>query len=142
MEVKLTGTDKLTENIDKLMNGINNDLKKIITDGAVNIEADAKINCPVDTGRLRSSITHNIRLDLVGGWTGRVGTNVEYAPYVEFGTPRMIAAHGVHDPASPVSSWAALSARGGSGQYMPFLRSSLRKNKKHIDQLIKEALEK
>lgn len=45
-------------------------------------EGYAKQLCPVDTGRLRNSITH---------WqedenTEVIGTNVEYAPYVELGT--------------------------------------------------------
>jgi HK97 gp10 family phage protein len=37
----------------------------------------------VDTGNLRNSITHETDSD-----TAYVGTNVEYAPYVEFGTRR------------------------------------------------------
>lgn len=48
--------------------------------------------CPVDTGRLRASITHEIEptgLHI----TGRVGTNVEYAPFVELGTS--------HGPSQP-----------------------------------------
>ena len=43
---------------------------------------------PVRTGRLRSSITPSSRL-LDGrcpSGEGQVGTNVEYAPYVEYGT--------------------------------------------------------
>ena len=39
-------------------------------------------NCPVDTGRLRQSI--GVRKIAPGHY--RVGTNVNYAPYVEFGT--------------------------------------------------------
>lgn len=39
----------------------------------------------VQTGRLRNSITH-----LVDDDTCYVGTNVEYAPYIEFGTSRGI----------------------------------------------------
>ena len=42
--------------------------------------------CPVDTGTLRGSITH-----AVGGDTVEVGTDVEYAPYVEFGTRKQRA---------------------------------------------------
>lgn len=38
--------------------------------------------CPVDTGRLRSSI----EMVFVGVLAVRVGTNVEYALYVEMGT--------------------------------------------------------
>lgn len=43
-------------------------------------EAHAKAECPVDTGRLRNSISHNV-VDNDGIY---IGTNVEYAPYVEF----------------------------------------------------------
>ena len=45
-------------------------------------ESYAKRLCPVDTGRLRNSITHQQYDDS----TEVVGTNVEYAPYVELGT--------------------------------------------------------
>lgn len=44
-------------------------------------ESYAKKLCPVDTGRLRNSITH-AQMDEN---TEVVGTNVEYAPYVELG---------------------------------------------------------
>jgi len=40
----------------------------------------------VDTGRLRGSISHASDND-----TAYIGSNVEYAPYVEFGTYRMAA---------------------------------------------------
>lgn len=48
-------------------------------------EGYAKRACPVDTGRLRNSITH-----IVDEGTRHVviGTNVEYAPYVELGARR------------------------------------------------------
>lgn len=45
------------------------------------VENSAKIECPVDDGQLRNSITHRIEGD-----QGIVYTNVEYAPYVEYGT--------------------------------------------------------
>ena len=44
-------------------------------------ESYAKLLCPVDTGNLRNSITHQ-QLDEN---TEIIGTNVEYAPYVELG---------------------------------------------------------
>ena len=43
-------------------------------------EGYAKDDCPVDTGRLRNSISHAVEGDDV-----YIGTNVEYAPYVEYG---------------------------------------------------------
>lgn len=50
-------------------------------------ESHAKQLCPVDTGNLRNSITHAQLND----HTEVIGTNVEYAPYVELGTVRMAA---------------------------------------------------
>lgn len=52
-------------------------------------ESEAKLeleNDPrrIDTGRLRNSISHKTEKDKV-----HIGTNVEYAPYVHFGTVKM-----------------------------------------------------
>lgn len=59
--------------------------KQLVTDEIEatidDIHRDAVIRVPVDTGRLKGSLTPQ-----VSGMTGEVGTNVEYAPYVEFGT--------------------------------------------------------
>lgn len=44
-------------------------------------EKYAKEITPVDTGRLRNSITHE-----VDGGEVYIGSNVEYAPHVEYGT--------------------------------------------------------
>lgn len=55
--------------------------------GAV-VESEAKKNIrdmdAISTGRLLNSITHE-----VDGDTVRVGTNIEYAPFVELGTYKM-----------------------------------------------------
>ena len=48
-------------------------------------EGYAKMLCPVDTGNLRNSITHTTDAE---GKVEYVGTNVEYAAYVEFGTSK------------------------------------------------------
>ena len=58
-------------------------------------ETYAKQLAPVDTGRLRNSITHQ-QLDED---TEVIGTNVEYAPYQELGTSKM-AAHPFLRPAA------------------------------------------
>lgn len=55
---------------------------------AVRVQTRSKRLAPVDTGRLRASITHEMGAegrDLVA----RIGTNVHYAPYLELGTRRM-----------------------------------------------------
>lgn len=50
-------------------------------------ETYAKLLCPVDTGRLRNSITHRQEDEN----TEVIGTNVKYAPYVELGTVKQKA---------------------------------------------------
>ena len=71
--------------IDNLEEFINRGLEKAIQEGlekaCLIVEADAKRNAPVDDGQLRQSITHK-----VSEFEGVIGTNVEYAPYVEIGT--------------------------------------------------------
>jgi HK97 gp10 family phage protein len=47
------------------------------------IEGEAKLRCPVDTGNLRGSIDNKAKENHVV-----IGTNVEYALYVEKGTKK------------------------------------------------------
>lgn len=54
---------------------------KFLEKACLLVENSAKEKAPVNTGNLRNSMTHD-----VSGNTGVIGTNVEYAPYVEFGT--------------------------------------------------------
>lgn len=51
----------------------------------LHVEGKAKQNAPVDTGTLRSSITHKV-VRSGDDTEGIIYTNEEYAPYVEFGT--------------------------------------------------------
>lgn len=59
-------------------------IKDVVNETAINVQTGAKSNCAVDTGRLRSSIV--IEPADAPGYAVRVGTKVQYAPYVEFGT--------------------------------------------------------
>lgn len=58
-------------------------------------EGYAKKLCPVDTGTLRNSITHMVN---DGEKAAYIGTNSEYATYVEMGT-------GVYGPAHTSGYW-------------------------------------
>ena len=51
-------------------------------------EGHAKKLTPVDTGRLRNSISH-----ATDDEAAYIGTNVEYGPYVELGSPAIKAHH-------------------------------------------------
>ena len=82
VSVKVTVEDHSSECLEFLDAKMNIALEKC---GLV-AEGYAKRLCPVDTGRLRNSITHTTRSE--PGPVAYVGTNVEYAPYVELGTKR------------------------------------------------------
>lgn len=74
--------------LDALLEGPSGPVAKEVTRATIKVESAAKRRCPVDTGRLRSSITHQVGQD-GKGVVGVVGTDVDYAPYVEMGTSRM-----------------------------------------------------
>lgn len=57
---------------------------------AQRVESAAKALAPVDTGRLRGSITYALGRDGAGLFAD-VGTAVEYAPFLELGTRYMAA---------------------------------------------------
>lgn len=54
----------------------------------IQAEGDVASLAPVDTGRLRDSITHETHAEEESVY---VGTNVEYGKYQEYGTSRMRA---------------------------------------------------
>lgn len=77
--MKIEVDDK--EVLDKLTDVQQMNLKKALTDCCLWVMNDARKKCPVDIGTLRNSITYEVYDDY-----GEVGSNLEYAPYVEFGT--------------------------------------------------------
>jgi HK97 gp10 family phage protein len=72
----------------ELFTSADGEVAKDLQRRALQVERAAKGLCPVDTGRLRSSINNEIGQD-GEGLVAIIGTNVEYAPYVELGTSRM-----------------------------------------------------
>ena len=85
--MRIRGTQKVTANLTKAAAAIEGAVGDTVRKAAMEVERNAKINCPVDTGILRGSISAEEKDPLFF----EVGTNVEYAAYVEFGTSRMAA---------------------------------------------------
>ena len=76
----IEGADILHQHLNQLT--VNNGkLQQILERACLIVENQAKINCPVNYGTLRASIRSEVE-----GNQGVVGTNTEYAPYVEIGT--------------------------------------------------------
>ena len=82
--MKVDYKDNSQQILSALEKGIKNGLEAI----GLTAETYAKKETPVCTGRLRNSISHS-----VDGEAVYIGSNVEYAPYVELGTSRAKAHH-------------------------------------------------
>ena len=132
---------KNAENVIKKLSRLPPDAKQAMSRGLVIaghlVEADAKRLCPVDTGRLRSSITtEKIDWDEV-----HIGTNVVYGPYIEYGT-------GPHDIV-PVfakalhfnKTFAKIVHHPGTRE-QPFLRPALHQNASKIRNIIISEIQK
>lgn len=85
--IKLLGAKTLVNAL-RSKKTVGTPLEKGIRKTTLKMEALTKKATVVDTGRLRSSITHRI-----AGSRGFVGTNVNYAAFVEYGTKTMEARH-------------------------------------------------
>ena len=125
---------KITDNSDKVMSAKDTAVKMALEAIGVRAEKYAKALCPVGTvestgkkgyrgGTLRNSITHEVDEDVV-----TIGSNVEYAPYVELGT-------GPYFQTPP--QWEQFSSTKGSGEgtgYVhprPFLKPAI---EDHLDE--------
>ena len=80
MQIKIS-----QDNTDEVIAGKDAAVMRALEAIGLQAEGYAKLKAPVDTGRLRNSITHSVAQQEDSVY---IGTNVEYAPYVEYGTRR------------------------------------------------------
>ena len=76
------------DNTDEVLSALEKAKKRGLEAIGLVAEGHAKKITPVDTGRLRNSISH-----ATDDEAAYIGTNVEYAPYVELGSPTIKAHH-------------------------------------------------
>jgi HK97 gp10 family phage protein len=115
------------------------EVKTGMTKSVMAIEADAKRGAPVDRGQLRRSLTHEVEVS-GRNITGRAGTNLEYAPYVEDGR-----GPGKMPPVEVIEAWAGRHGAAGAGfqiaraigqrgaRPQPFLKPAYQANKGKIE---------
>lgn len=89
--VKIEGVKELQSKFKALDNELQTVLSQAVSAGAAVVDRDAKIRCPVDTGTLRRSIREMKQNKSPGRIESQVGTDIEYAHAVEFGTDRQRA---------------------------------------------------
>lgn len=86
MQIQIDGLDNAERLIKQYSAQAAEKLHRGLVKGTRIVQNEARAECPVDTGTLRRSIHGQ-----VDGTDGVVGTNTEYAGYVEFGTYKMAA---------------------------------------------------
>ena len=103
------------------------------------VQRSAKQKSPVDTGRLRASITPEVRRE-GDKILGVVGSNLEYSPYIELGTkPHFV-------PAKYIGRWASRHGMDNTGLFVsgkaqPFLEPAFIENEKTIISIIEDAID-
>ena len=139
--IKLYGDKELVAGVKKLAKESIEGLQRAVKATCMNIEKGAKQKVAVDTGRLKTSITH--RVETTGGKSvqGEVGTDVPYAMYQEFGTRPHLAPVG--------DTWKKRHGFGGSGDWLfvtgkanPFLMPAFYENKGFFVKQITDELAK
>lgn len=82
----------IEDNTKQIEQALNKAIAKALEEIGMRAESAAKKNLTasgaVDTGRLRASVTHQLDTSTDSVY---IGTNVEYAPYIELGTRKMKA---------------------------------------------------
>lgn len=86
INVQIFGAEEISKALANkdILSGVNKELSKL----AIKMANRAKKATVVDTGRLRASIATRMS-DL----SAEIGTNIEHAPFVEYGTAKMEARH-------------------------------------------------
>ena len=129
------------KNLEHLQNKLDKiadiDVEKAVKKATVFVHGQAKMLCPVRTGKLRRSIHQEVN-QKSKSVEGRVFTGVEYAPYVEFGTGISGAATYPYDPPdidlAYREDWPGMDAQ-------PFLYPALKGSEKYVEYLIKDNIE-
>lgn len=137
--VEFEGLDTIIERLDKIADV--NKITQAINQSTLLVESTAKQNASncKDTGALQNSIMSSVETtnEAVIGY---VSTNLEYAPYVEYGTG--LFAEGGNGRQSPWSyqddkeNWH--TTRGQHPQ--PFMRPALSENKQNILKVVKKVV--
>jgi phage gpG-like protein len=126
IDAEILGLKEVAEKLDQLASEaghgsftLTGALQESTGKAALLVTRSARKNAPVDTGRLRASITPEVvtRDNVV---RGIVGSNVKYAPYMELGTRP-------HTPPwDPIYRWALRKTRGNISQARALAAGAIR----------------
>lgn len=122
---------RLEDHSDEVLEALNAACLKALKKCGLVAEGYAKKLCPVDTGNLRNSITHTVS---DGEKAAYIGTNSEYATYVEMGT-------GVYGPAHTSGYWVYVVGGTSNKSKHPGKRYTFEEAKRIVAILRKKGLD-
>ena len=135
------GKKEVLANLQHMTMALASDIKEAVVSSSETVSHDAKGFCPVSDGRLRSSIRAAYYRNHLAS---EVGTDVEYAPYVEFGSRphwapiaplrRWAEKHGI----SPFAVQLSIARKGTPAQ--PFLFPAFEVEREYFIEKVKAAL--
>ena len=138
MAIKVQGINEAIKALKKYESEVVRDTAKEMNRAMLMTQTEAKLRAPVDTGRLRSSIvTTKAKVsDLVASTV----VNVNYAPFVEFGTRSSVEVpQGLEEYALQFKG----NNSGGVGMTArPFLFPAWEKERPKFEQALKELLQR
>ena len=114
MGITIKGGDDFRKKLNEIIEKYPDVMDMALDDTADAISLEAQTIVPVDTGRLRGSI--NVKRRKL---KKRIGTNVEYAAHVEFGSP---------------------TGSGPNGGPKPYLRPAFENNHRRVAEFFKKNL--
>jgi len=114
MGITIKGGDAFKSILQKIADEHPEVLDAALDDTADAMSLEAQRIVPVDTGRLRASI--NVKREFL---VKVIGTNVKYAPYVEYGSPE---------------------GTGPNGGPRPFMRPAFENNRRRVAEFFKQNL--
>ena len=114
-DIKIKGLDKLLDKTDEKL--LRKPMKNFFNRSAILVQNEARTRVPVDTGRLRNSISYAVDSSKLPLWA-KIGTNVTYGKPGEFGTGLLSEApdskrRRYFPPPAALEKWA--SRRGTTG---------------------------
>lgn len=131
------GTDvRFTDNSEEIKESMKSAIVRAMEKIGQTAEKYAKRLCPVDTGNLRNSISHKVD---EGEMAAYIGSNTEYAAYVELGTGKYVSG-------GRPTPWAYQDANGkwhwtAGNKAQPYLKPAAADHASEYQRIIENEME-
>ena len=135
----ILGLDELMLKLDGIPDDVNGARGRASNEIAAIMRERASLRVPVDTGALKQSTNTEI-IPTAEGMDITLGTNLHYAPYVEFGTGTRGSDAGRTDGDHGADVYYVVERRGQRAQ--PYIRPALYDNESNLRAILQREIDK